>query len=839
MPEAQRQKNYFQLNRGINSEASELTLQDGFTRDEVNFELLVDGSRARRQPLREEDSGATMTITTVAAATAHSQVFVWRGAGGDPDSNFIVHKIGRYIYFTTDEDGGSANFHSESLDTQDFSIPNQGLTMATLPIDFTVGRGILFMTGENMLPTAVEYDATGDSFSTSSFEPQIRDYEGIRDGTALDYEPPSGKAGAAVIADVQADFPDHYYNLLCRGWNATDIIDYENNVTGTARYPSKQQYWVRGYKRSYGANVAEQDGTYSFDAAKMDAEIFGGSDAPRGSMIINVFDDTTGFKEVSLDATGTFTEITGGNFAATDGASVWTVRVTDASHTFSVNDEVFWKDKPVMFYPGVPASIPVIFGDTSTITAISAGAWWEFEINDFNEDFGWTDSLASFSNGSYWGTDPVARSSGTGPLTTAPTAIEFHGGRLFFAGIQDATWDGYIFFSQVVQDSDNWYRCHTDADPTAKDFNAPVITDGGFFVVENMGKVLKLLSLQDSLLVFTDQGVWEITGRGTFFDPSNYNVRKVTNAPCGSPYSPIEVEGNAVYTGPTGVYLIAPNQFTRQLEATNISDERIRTFWNDIGPTYEPLVSTVYDDSTKRLYFLQGGTNNHTLEAPVQNTAGKLVVGLIWVYDILQDAWYKWNFDQNATGSSGIMHGFVLTGQDADSGAKKLKFAVLRSATTFEIMDFTGAGTGFQDWTGNTNEASMLTAHDGAGDFSRRKQAPIITMYMKDKNTGYTATGNGFSENNPSWVGMTAYWDWTDDTVSGKITDEINVYRKVRGFAPSGTGDVDGYPVVVTRNKLRGRGRALQLRFRASSSASGEDCHILGYTVVYKVSRRK
>lgn len=838
MPQANATKNYYQFNRGINSESSELTLEDGYSVDEANYELLVDGSRKRRRGLTQEASGGTITTSTVNMSTNTVQHYVWRSAGGDPTSNFIVHKIGDELFFTPDSDGGSASVHATSIDLGTLSFG--GLSMATEAIDMTQGRGVLFISGKNIYPTAVVYDPVGDSFSTTPIEIQIRDYEGIDDGVAIDTQVESGQAGAAVIADIQSGFPDHYYNLLTRGWSADSIIDYENNITGTARYPAKQQWWAKGWKRvDATAGVELSDGTYQFDAAKLDAEIFGGSDAPTGSMILNVFDDTYGFKEVSLDSSGTFTSITGGNLAATDGASKWTVRVTDASHTFSVSDEVNWKDKPTMAYPGVPARIPIIFSETSTITAVSAGVYWEFEIFDFNEAYGWTDTLATFSNCSYWGVDPVARSNGTGPLTTGPTAIEFHGGRLWYAGIQDSPWNDYIFFSQVVRSEDNYKRCHTDADPTAPNFNSPVITDGGFIILENIGTVKKLLSMENSLLIFSDQGVWEISSQGSFFDPTNYKIRKITTAECGSAYSPILVEGTCIYTGPKGIYLIAPDQYTRQLEATNISDPVIRSKWNAITDTYEPYVKTMYDDAQKRVYFFTPG-NANLLSGTGDNISttdlGSSLFTVVWIFDLRVGAFYKYEFNSNVHANA-VCGGFVLTGQDSANGKRKAKFLVNKSTTTFIVCDFDEDE--YQDFDGNSPVCQVISPHFNVGTYARRIQAPIITVFQKRTETGYTESGNGYAPVNESSTTMQARWDWSDDTVTGKLGASSQVYRHTRGFAPSGTGDVDGYPVVVTRNKVRGRGRALQLVFKGSISASPFDSHILGFTVDYKVSRRK
>ena len=123
----------------------------------------------------------------------------------------------------------------------------------------------------------------------------------------------------------------------------------------------------------------------------------------------------------------------------------------------------------------------------------------------------------------------------------------------------------------------------------------------------------------------------------------------------------------------------------------------------------------------------------------------------------------------------------------------------------------------------------------------------MITVFQKRTETGFTEAGGVYTAVNPSSTLMSGLWDWardTDDATGGdsdeattnKVTATQEVYRHVRAFAPSATTDLDGYPVVVTRNKLRGRGRVLQLKFEG---ATDKDSHILGFTINYKISRRK
>jgi hypothetical protein len=153
----------------------------------------------------------------------------------------------------------------------------------------------------------------------------------------------------------------------------------------------------------------------------------------------------------------------------------------------------------------------------------------------------------------------------------------------------------------------------------------------------------------------------------------------------------------------------------------------------------------------------------------------------------------------------------------------------------------------------------MVTGWDAQYGFQRRKQAPIVSVFNKRTGTGWTDAGGGdWSEDNAGSTLMTPFWDWTEATqwdnpttptaqeawdasadnygVSGKIGKQVETYRHVRNFTPLAASNVDGYPVLATRNKVRGRGRVLSMRF---DGAATKDSHLLGFTVNYKITRRK
>lgn len=201
--------------------------------------------------------------------------------------------------------------------------------------------------------------------------------------------------------------------------------------------------------------------------------------------------------------------------------------------------------------------------------------------------------------------------------------------------------------------------------------------------------------------------------------------------------------------------------------------------------------------------------------------------------DLRVGGWYKFVFNTSATDA--ILSAFAISDADSSVSNQKIKWVCQTAATEISICDLNQ--TSFTDFNGAESPTPyMVTGWDFLGDFQRRRQAPVITVFSKKTETGFTATGNGLDPVNESSCLMTAYWDWTDSSTSGKVGSTNETYRHVRAYQPVDVSDTfaDGYPVVTTRNKVRGRGRVLQLKFEGASS---KDTHLLGFSINYKISR--
>jgi len=832
--EARNSKAFFRLNGGLNTEINELNFPDGFTRDEENYELLVDGSRRRRKGLATESgAGAAHTVATFAAGDK-SQAYIWTNAGGDPDKKILCFRSGSTIHFADADETVSDGWASGNISFLPFYSP--AATTANVnknSVSFSSGRGYLFVSGPYIKSFYVTYDQDTGAFSSTEISLRVRDFGDLDDGVAVAYEP-------ATLTET------HRYNLRNRGWREDRITQYDVDLS---KFPSKNAIWHKGYERTYAGSIAEADGTRGWNSTKLENEAFGSSSAPRGSLFIDPYNSTFGYGS-GASGTGAVIATTISTWTQVADGDDWTVTLTTAdAHGLTPGDEFTIDGNQFIYQFTLPEGI----GNSGPVTGSLDGNWTAdplpaptggatpntitFTYESFHADLfnnytgGFTSQYEALGSIDGSGTS-LARASGA-EHGDSFDAIEFHAGRIFYGGMKNQEFADTIVFSQVAQTQEQFGRCYQEADPTDENFNALVATDGGTIVIPGMGGVLNLVSVRNSLIVIARDGVWEISGgqRGVF-TADGYSVRKLTTLGGSSADGYSKIEDTLVYSGPGGMMLIAPNQYTGQLEVQNAIEQTIQTLWNQVADAEQENCSMVYDDSIRRLYVLYGSDG-----ASVDG------VNTMLVFDVKSSAWAKYTF--NRPSNNVLLCGFAIPNADDSSNNKKVKFVYQASTTTVQIADFDQ--TTFDDWDGNNGPLPYLVfGHDGIGDWQRRRQAPVITVFSKRTETGYTAAGGGFDPVNESSTLMSAYWDWTDDPITGKggatypdttakASGQQQVYRHTRQFVPSGVNDVDGYPVVVTRNKVRGRGRSLQLRF---DGAEDKDSHILGFQTNYKVTRR-
>jgi hypothetical protein len=571
---------------------------------------------------------------------------------------------------------------------------------------------------------------------------------------------------------------------------------------------------------------------------KYDAEVWGQASAPQGALFLNPQDSRFASSVAGADAPQPITACVN-----TDPLH-YVLTLTVVGHTFTGGENVTISGTKTKYEKAGPHASRNVFTEHDGTWPVSnvVGNNFDITVDPLPGWVSWVDLTIQY--GEVSGTEALANSDGA-LVQKGFKAIAFHAGRVWYAGLADGQYADHVFFSRICEKPKAYGACHQLQDPTDEHFNQLTPADGGVLIVPGMNGIVDAMTVGNSLVLVGTEGAWEVAGiRGGVFNATQFGVRQLTNANFNSPTGTMTVDDSGIAVGPSGIYQFAPNEFTRQLEAKNIIKDTIQTKWNGFTTSEQKHCQVQYDDAKNRLYFMLGADST-------SNEYDEMLI-----LDTKQSAWFRYTF--SIAGSEKLLSMVAISDADDSSSNQKMKFLYQASTTTVQIADL--EQTNYLDFDGLESPLPyMVSGYEVLGDPQRRGQAPIITVFSKRTETGYTANGGGgWDADNPSSTLMTAFWDWTEGTewdvpaaptiqqpwsgttsnygVSGKIGAKSQVYRHARNFVPLAAGDVDGYPTVVTRNKVRGRGRVLQLRF---DGAAANDSHIIGWTTNIKVSRKK
>lgn len=106
---------------------------------------------------------------------------------------------------------------------------------------------------------------------------------------------------------------------------------------------------------------------------------------------------------------------------------------------------------------------------------------------------------------------------------------------------------------------------------------------------------------------------------------------------------------------------------------------------------------------------------------------------------------------------------------------------------------------------------------------SRYKFVPYLVIHNQR-----TETGVGVNVTNRSSCIVQAQWEWNDSAFNGRWGREFQAYRYRMNMDAASLSETYAYSVITTRNKLRGKGRALSLKF---STEPFRDLQLLGWSL--------
>jgi len=437
----------------------------------------------------------------------------------------------------------------------------------------------------------------------------------------------------------------------------------------------------------------------------------------------------------------------------------------------------------------------------------------------------------------------------TEPETTRFRCVESFAGRVFYAGLESSRNAGTILFSKLADTIDDLGVCHQQNDPTGEDISDLLATDGGEIRIPDAVKIQKLYAFQNSLFVFAENGVWQITGLEGIFKADAYSVNRVTRVGILSPETFIEAEGTPFWWSYYGIHTLQTDSVSGQGAEQNLSIPTIQTLWDEIPNADKLKVTAAYDSINKRIYWAYPN-EDETVVSKLNN---------FLILDIPLQAFYPWKISDQGTNTDCVVGMSFYTGYGAteleldvtaNNGADDVVLSNGDDVVNTRISAFTTGdpaiilicrdgdtnkltmggftGVGFLDW-GDANYISFAeTGYDFIGDLVTKKSAPYIVTYCRLTETGFTGTEQaGYEAVRPSSLTVAASWDYNKTFGTAQ-----QVYRHKFPIVVD-PNNIDNFPypeeVITTRLKMRGTGRSMRLRYE---SEQGKDFNLLGWGII-------
>jgi len=449
--------------------------------------------------------------------------------------------------------------------------------------------------------------------------------------------------------------------------------------------------------------------------------------------------------------------------------------------------------------------------------------------------------------------------------TNSITTVASYAQRLFYSGInsivsggdsRSPNYSGYIFFTQVIQSQDQLGKCHQVADPTDPSINDLVASDGGSIQIPDATQIIKVVSSQSSLLVFAENGVWEVYGDTGGFIATSFQVSKVSPNGVSNPRSIVNVGGNFVYWSKAGIYLLSPDAGSGRFSAQSISLTSIQSLYLNIPDLGKNNCRGFYDEKENRVRWMYNDSPSYSTDNYINRYTKELVL------DLTLQAWYTNTISSLASNSPAItdyieVPGYAVSTSDSTvevgpddvivtagttviitdtiltNRSSLFSFLVMRGSS-FTISKYNSSS--FTDWktagsgTGANYSSYIITGYELFNDLMRKKQAPYIFFYFSRTEDGFSTVGSSLLLDNPSSCLVQAQWNWANSANSGKWGNQFQAYRLLRNYIPTGAADTFDYgdSVIVTKNKLRGSGKCLSLKIE---SEAGKDMKLLGWGI--------
>lgn len=411
------------------------------------------------------------------------------------------------------------------------------------------------------------------------------------------------------------------------------------------------------------------------------------------------------------------------------------------------------------------------------------------------------------------------------------SSVAFFAGRVWYSGVEGTGYSNNVYYSQIIERESQFGWCFQQNDPTSENKFDLIDSDGGVLSILDAGKIIKLFPVENSIIIFATNGVWQVTGStGTGFKATDFSVNKLSSVKTLSGNSFVSISGLPAWWGEDGIYAISSDASLGSLQVQSLTDEKIKRFYEAI-PTRSKFYACGDYNPVERIiqwcYSPTAGTG----------TTSDYEFSRILNLNVLTGAFYPWTVDDDVKINGIIavdvpsMEGIVSNVVDASGNqvvdasantviAKDTEEAELGFAFKYFCSYSNGAGSyittfadehdlDFVDWAyynslaGDSYSSYIVSGYKVHGDAQRKFQPNYVYIYSEKGDT-------------PSVFDFSARWNYANSGSTGRWSQTQRLTYP----------DTD-FDYQKKKVKVRGHGVAVQFYF---ASVAGEPMNLIGWS---------
>lgn len=785
-PQQYSQKTVNTFIKGLYTEVSVMTYPEDTSSDELNFDLLIDGTRRRRRGIAYEENYQNSSFSVAAGDLVHSET--WTNVSGIGGTEFLVVQHNNMVYFYDKSlDTISAGQKSFSINLNDYSA-NNSYSVSSSYINTASVTGYLIIVSPAIDPIRVEYLPDDDNVTVTKIKIQIRDLEYLGLSSNITF---IERTSNTVTVTVNTP---HYYN-------SGDVVEIDSSL-----------YQFNGTFTLTGAPTSTTI-TYTLAGSNL------ASTAATGLAIKEIEPETpptaiTNNYLYDLFNQGWYSDNNGRSGNAFD---YWDNTRPD----FPPRNKPWWVGKNSDNDQDINQYLKIEYGNTLAPNG-------HFILDFFNQN---RSAVSKVNN-----------------LTTVVETARFnsvapYAGRVWYAGLDSAKNGGKVFYSKTIESEKDFGICYQKEDPTSEDTPGLVDSDGGYIIIPEASSIQALFTTGSILYVLASNGVWIIGGVDQVFKSTEYYVSKISSFGISSKRTLINVSDSPVFWDTSGIYTVAIQDSVPFV--TSMSDN-IRSFYDAISTEMKKEATAVFDRLGKRIIWMYSKNDEATPNKKTKILIYDLNLQAFFPWEIANTTgtspYLYCGFYLSGLGSSDVDYN-ILAGADQviDASSNTViesisstttsnsdtKFLVRTADGYLTVANFTDRS--FLDW-GSANYSSYVeTAYDFSGSALLKKNVPYIVSYMRRTEENFIPSGPNYVVDYPSSCIFTVKWDLSVD--NSRWSTPSQIYRMVN-YPTVDINDLTfsyPYDTIVAKTKIRGKGRVLRMRFE---SEAGKDLNLIGWETI-------